>query len=203
MRGSASRRKGAYSSYVTDGGADRNKADAPLCALDRIMMNVVLIEPEIPQNTGNIARTCAATSCTLHLVKPLGFSIDEKAVKRAGLDYWDKLTIKVYENLSDFYEQNKKNVEAGATMWYASTKASKVYTDVSYKEGDYLLFGKETKGIDEAILAANYDRTVRIPMWGEIRSLNLSNSVAIVLYEALRQVGFENFTLTGKLRNPK
>ena len=164
------------------------------------MMNVVLLQPEIPQNTGNIARTCAATNSVLHLVMPLGFDIDEKSVKRAGLDYWDKLTIKVYEDLTDFYEQNKKNVEAGATMWYASTKASKVYTDVRYKEGDYLLFGKETKGIDEAILAANYDRTVRIPMWGEIRSLNLSNSVAIVLYEALRQVGFENFTLTGKLR---
>ena len=166
----------------------------------KVMMNIVLIEPEIPQNTGNIARTCAATNCVLHLVKPLGFSIDEKAVKRAGLDYWDKLTIKVYENLADFYAQNEENVKAGATMWYASTKAKKVYSEVTYKEGDYLLFGKETKGIDEAVLAANYDTTVRIPMWGEIRSLNLSNSVAIVLYEALRQNGFENFTLTGKLR---
>ena len=163
------------------------------------MFNVVLIEPEIPQNTGNIARTCAATDTVLHLVKPLGFSIDEKAVKRAGLDYWDKLTIKVYENLADFYEQNEQNVKDGATMYYASTKAAKVYSDVSYKDGDYLLFGKETKGIDEAVLAANYESTVRIPMWGEIRSLNLSNSVAIVLYEALRQVGFEHFTLTGKL----
>ena len=164
------------------------------------MFNIVLIQPEIPQNTGNIARTCAATNCVLHLVKPLGFSIDEKSVKRAGLDYWDKLTIKVYENLSDFYEQNKENVEKGARMWYASTKASKVYSEVSYKDGDYLLFGKETKGIDEEVLAANYDRTVRIPMWGEIRSLNLSNSVAILLYEALRQNGFDNFTLAGKLR---
>ena len=164
------------------------------------MFHIVLIEPEIPQNTGNIARTCAATNSVLHLVKPLGFEIDEKAVKRAGLDYWDKLTIKVYENLSDFYEQNKENVEQGATMWYASTKASKVYTEVPYKDGDYLLFGKETKGIDEAVLAANYDRTVRIPMWGEIRSLNLSNSVAILLYEALRQNGFDKFTRTGRLR---
>ena len=164
------------------------------------MFNVVLIEPEIPQNTGNIARTCAATNCVLHLVKPLGFDIDEKAVRRAGLDYWDKLTIKVYENLSDFYEQNKENVEKGATMYYASTKGAKVYSDTVYKEGDYLLFGKETKGIDEAILAANYDRTVRIPMWGEIRSLNLSNSVAILLFEALRQTGFDHFTLSGKLR---
>ena len=167
------------------------------------MMNIVLIEPEIPQNTGNIARTCAATNSVLHLVKPLGFSLDEKSVRRAGLDYWDKLTIKVYENLSDFYAENEENVKAGARMWYASTKANKVYTDVSYKEGDYILFGKETKGIDEAILAANYESTVRIPMWGEIRSLNLSNSVAIVLYEALRQVGFERFTLTGKLRGGK
>ena len=164
------------------------------------MFNIVLIEPEIPQNTGNIARTCAATNSVLHLVKPLGFDIDEKAVKRAGLDYWDKLTIKVYENLSDFYEQNKQNIENGSTMWYASTKAQKVYSDVAYKNGDYLLFGRETKGIDEEVLAANYDRTVRIPMWGEIRSLNLSNSVAIVLYEALRQNGFDRFTLTGKLR---
>ena len=164
------------------------------------MMNIVLIEPEIPQNTGNIARTCAATNSVLHLVKPLGFDIDEKSVRRAGLDYWDKVTIKVYENLSDFYAQNEQNVKDGATMYYASTKANKVYTDVPYKDGDYILFGKETKGIDEAVLAANYDRTVRIPMWGEIRSLNLSNSVAIVLYEALRQIGFAHFTLAGKLR---
>ena len=164
------------------------------------MFHIVLLQPEIPQNTGNIARTCAATNSVLHLVKPLGFDIDEKAVKRAGLDYWDKLTIKVYDNLSDFYEQNKQNVLDGATMYYASTKASKVYSEADYKDGDYLLFGRETKGIDEEVLAANYDRTVRIPMWGEIRSLNLSNSVAIILYEALRQNGFDRFTLKGKLR---
>ena len=164
------------------------------------MFNIVLIEPEIPQNTGNIARTCAATNCVLHLVKPLGFDIDEKSVRRAGLDYWDKLTIKIYENLADFYAQNEQNVKDGAQMYYASTKAKKVYSDVRYKDGDYLLFGKETKGIDEAVLKANYDRTVRIPMWGEIRSLNLSNSVAILLYEALRQNDFDRFTLTGKLR---
>ena len=164
------------------------------------MLNVVLLNPEIPQNTGNIARTCAATNSVLHLVKPLGFSIDEKSVKRAGLDYWDKLTIKVYENLSDFYEQNAKNVMDGATMWYASTKAKKVYSEVAYKDGDYLLFGRETKGIDEDILRENYDHTVRIPMWGEIRSLNLSNSVAILLYEALRQNDFDRFTLEGALR---
>ena len=166
----------------------------------KYMMNVVLLQPEIPQNTGNIARTCAATDSVLHLVKPLGFSIDEKAVKRAGLDYWDKLTIKVYDDFADFCAQNEESFKAGASMWFASTKAKKVYSDVSYKEGDYLLFGRETKGIDEEILAAHYDHTVRIPMWGEIRSLNLSNSVAIVLYEALRQNGFDRFTLTGKLR---
>ena len=163
-------------------------------------IHIVMVNPEIPPNTGNIARTCAATNCVLHLVKPLGFDIDEKSVRRAGLDYWDKLTIKVYENLADFYAQNEQNVKDGAQMYYASTKAKKVYSDVRYKDGDYLLFGKETKGIDEAVLKANYDRTVRIPMWGEIRSLNLSNSVAILLYEALRQNDFDRFTLTGKLR---
>ena len=164
------------------------------------MFNIVLLEPEIPQNTGNIARTCAATNSALHLIKPLGFSLDEKSLRRAGLDYWDKVTVKIYENLSDFYEQNKENISAGATLYFASTKAAKTYVDVSYKDGDYIFFGKETKGIDESILRENYDRTVRIPMWGELRSLNLSNSVAIILYEALRQVGFERFTLTGKLR---
>ena len=164
------------------------------------MFNIVLLEPEIPQNTGNIARTCAATNTALHLIKPLGFSLDEKSLRRAGLDYWDKVTVKVYENLSDFYEQNKENISVGATLYFASTKAAKTYVDVQYKDGDYIFFGKETKGIDEAILRDNYDRTVRIPMWGELRSLNLSNSVAIILYEALRQVGFERFTLTGKLR---
>ncbi|MCR4726451.1 MAG: tRNA (cytidine(34)-2'-O)-methyltransferase [Clostridia bacterium] len=165
------------------------------------MFNVVLIEPEIPQNTGNIARTCAATNSVLHLIEPLGFSIDEKSVRRAGLDYWDKVTVKVYPSLADFYEKNESAVKAGAEMYYASTKAAKVYSDVSYKDGDFILFGKETKGIDEAILKKNYDKTVRIPMWGELRSLNLSNSVAIVLYEALRQNGFEDFTLKGKLRS--
>ena len=164
------------------------------------MFNIVLIEPEIPQNTGNIARTCAATNSVLHLIEPLGFSIDEKSVRRAGLDYWDKLTIKVYPSLADFYEKTRDAIKEGATMYYASTKASKVYTEAEYKDGDFLLFGKETKGIDERILHENYDRTVRIPMWGELRSLNLSNSVAIVLYEALRQNGFEHFTRTGKLR---
>ena len=164
------------------------------------MFNVVLIEPEIPQNTGNIARTCAATGSVLHLIEPLGFSVSEKAVRRAGLDYWDKVTVKTYSDLADFYEKNKGAFDAGATGYFASTKAKKVYSEVAYKDGDFIFFGKETKGIDESVLAANYDTTVRIPMWGEIRSLNLSNSVAIVLYEALRQNGFENFTLTGKLR---
>lgn len=164
------------------------------------MFHIVLLEPEIPQNTGNIARTCAATNTALHLIKPLGFSLDEKSLRRAGLDYWDKVTVKVYEDLSDFYEQNKENISAGATLYFASTKAAKTYVDVQYKDGDYIVFGKETKGIDEAILRENYDRTVRIPMWGALRSLNLSNSVAIILYEALRQNGFDKLTLTGKLR---
>ncbi len=165
------------------------------------MFNVVLIEPEIPQNTGNIARTCAATNTRLHLIKPLGFSLDERSVRRAGLDYWDKVSVTVYESLADFYEKTKAAVSSGAKMYYASTKGKIVYSDVSYRDGDFLLFGKETKGIDEKVLYENYDRTVRIPMWGELRSLNLSNSVAIALYEALRQNGFPLFTTEGKLRN--
>ena len=163
------------------------------------MFNIVLIEPEIPQNTGNIARTCAATNCVLHLVKPLGFDIDEKSVRRAGLDYWDKLTIKVYENLADFYAQNEQNVKDGAQMYYASTKAKKVYSDVKYKDGDYLLFGKETKGIPVEVLQAHELQTVRMPMREGLRSLNLSNAVAIGVYEVLRQHGFADLTLEGTL----
>lgn len=164
------------------------------------MFNIVLIEPEIPQNTGNIARTCAATNTVLHLIEPLGFSLDEKAIKRAGLDYWDKVTIITYPNLDDFFARNAEAFSNGATAYYSSTKGSKCYSDTTFKDGDFIFFGKETKGIDEKILAANYDRTIRIPMWGEIRSLNLSNSVAIVLYEALRQNEFDKFTMKGKLR---
>lgn len=157
-------------------------------------MNIVLLEPEIPQNTGNISRTCAATGATLHLIKPLGFSLDEKSLKRAGLDYWDKLDLKVWENWEDFISHNE-----GAHLWFASTKSAKCYSDVTYGKDDYLVFGKETRGLPEPLLKANYDRCVRIPMRPTLRSLNLSNSVAIVLYEALRQQAFEGLQEEGQL----
>ena len=157
-------------------------------------LNVVLVEPEIPQNTGNIARTCAATGGKLHLVHPLGFSINEKAVKRAGLDYWDKVSLRVYENLDEFFKQNENG-----RFWFLSTKADHSYTDVEYSENDYLIFGKETHGLPEPLLKENYQKTLRIPMLPTLRSLNLSNSVAIVLYEALRQLGFVNLTDKGAL----
>ena len=157
-------------------------------------LNIVLVEPEIPQNTGNIARTCAAIGATLHLVKPLGFSIDEKHVKRAGLDYWHLLEIKTYENLAEFMEVNKDK-----KMYFATTKADKTYCDISYEEDCYILFGKETKGLDEELLHNNMEYTLRIPMISEARSLNLSNSVAIVAYEAMRQNNFKMLQNTGKL----
>lgn len=149
------------------------------------MLNVVLVEPEIPQNTGNIARTCACTNTRLHLVRPFGFDISEKSLKRAGLDYWDKVDIVYYDNLAEFFEKN-----AGGKFYYATTKAKQSYTDVSYPDGCFILFGKETKGLPEDLIYADYDRAVRIPMYGALRSLNLSNSVAIILYEALRQNDF-------------
>lgn len=149
------------------------------------MLNVVLVEPEIPQNTGNIARTCACTNTRLHLVKPLGFDVSEKALKRAGLDYWDKVEIFYYENLDEFFAKN-----SDGTFFYSTTKADKSYTDVSFPDGAFILFGKETKGLPEPLIYADYDRAIRIPMYGNLRSLNLSNSVAIVLYEALRQNNF-------------
>ena len=149
------------------------------------MLNVVLVEPEIPQNTGNIARTCACTNTRLHLVRPFGFDISEKSLKRAGLDYWDKVDIVYYDNLAEFFEKN-----AGGKFYYATTKAKQSYTDVSYPDGCFILFGKETKGLPEDLIYAGFDRSVRIPMYGALRSLNLSNSVAIILYEALRQNDF-------------
>lgn len=149
------------------------------------MINVVLVEPEIPQNTGNIARTCACTNTRLHLVRPFGFDISEKSLKRAGLDYWDKVDIVYYDNLAEFFEKN-----AGGKFYYATTKAKQSYTDVSYPDGCFILFGKETKGLPEDLIYAGFDRAVRIPMYGALRSLNLSNSVAIILYEALRQNDF-------------
>lgn len=148
-------------------------------------LNIVLIEPEIPQNTGNIARTCAAIGASLHLVKPLGFDISEKAVKRAGLDYWDKLDITVYENLQEFKDKIKSE-----NIYLLSTKAKKIYTDVSYEKDSYIVFGPETRGIPEDYILENFENTVRIPMRENIRSLNLSNSVSIVAYEVCRQNNF-------------
>ncbi len=149
------------------------------------MLNVVLVEPEIPQNTGNIARTCACTQTRLHLVKPLGFDVSEKSLRRAGLDYWDKVDITYYDSLADFLQKTK-----GEKLFYATTKAKQSYTDVSFPDGAYILFGKETKGLPEELIFSDYEHAVRIPMYGDLRSLNLSNSVAIVLYEALRQHDF-------------
>ena len=154
-------------------------------------INIVLIEPEIPQNTGNIARTCAATGATLHLIKPLGFDISEKAVKRAGLDYWDKLDIKIYENLDEF-----KNTTKDKDVFLVTTKAKKVYTNVSYTKDCYIVFGPETRGIPENYILENMDNSIRIPMKENIRSLNLSNSVSIVAYEVLRQFNFLDLETT-------
>lgn len=158
-------------------------------------LNIVLVEPEIPQNTGNIARTCAALGATLHLVHPLGFEITEKAVKRAGLDYWDKLDIREYKNLDDFLEKNNDKI---SRMFLLTTKGKKVYSEVKYEEGDYLLFGKETKGLPEDLILKHFDNAVRVPMGYNIRSLNLSNTVALVAYEAERQLNFEGLEETSK-----
>ena len=149
------------------------------------MLNVVLVEPEIPQNCGNIARTCAATGCVLHLIRPLGFDISEKAVRRAGLDYWSHVSVRDYENLEDFFAKNQ--VEQ---MWCLSTKAPRCYTEANFADNCYLFFGKETKGLPEAFLEEHRDSCVRIPMLPDTRSLNLSNAVAITVYEALRQLSF-------------
>ena len=158
------------------------------------MLNIVLVEPEIPQNCGNIARTCAATGCRLHLIRPLGFDISEKAVKRAGLDYWNLVEVLDYENLSDFFAKNDVK-----HMWCLSTKAPRSYTQATFQEGDYLFFGKETKGLPEDFLQAHYENCVRIPMRACARSLNLSNAVAITVFEALRQLDFPGLTDHGKM----
>ena len=157
-------------------------------------MNVVLLEPEMPANTGNIGRTCVATGTRLHLIEPLGFRLNEKAIKRAGLDYWQDLDVTVYDNYADFLERTP-----GAKIYMATTKAHKVYTEVAYEPDCYLMFGKESAGIPEEILLKHPDTSVRIPMNSEIRSLNLSNSVAIVLYEALRQNQFAGMQMQGEL----
>ncbi|MBQ2754298.1 MAG: tRNA (uridine(34)/cytosine(34)/5-carboxymethylaminomethyluridine(34)-2'-O)-methyltransferase TrmL [Clostridia bacterium] len=157
-------------------------------------MNIVLVEPEIPQNTGNIARTCAATGASLHLVGPMGFQIDDKKLKRAGLDYWHLLDINYYDNLEEFLEKKK-----GCPMFYYTTKAPRNHTEVNYPEDAYLLFGKETKGLPEKLLKENYDDCVRIPMISDARSLNLSNAVAIAAYEVLRQHNFNHLLQEGQL----
>lgn len=151
------------------------------------MFNIVLYQPEIPQNTGNISRTCACTGAALHIIKPMGFEITDKHLKRAGLDYWDKLDLTYYDSLEEFFQKTK-----GGRYFYLSKKASKRYTDIEFKDGDYLIFGKETKGLPEHIVFDNPDTALRIPMAEGLRSLNLSNTVALVLYEALRQNGFKN-----------
>ena len=162
------------------------------------MLNIVLVEPEIPQNCGNIARTCAATGCRLHLIRPLGFDISEKAVKRAGLDYWHLVEVIDYENLADFFAKNDVK-----RMWCLSTKAPRSYAQVEYRDGDYLFFGKETKGLPEDFLEAHRESCVKIPMRQEARSLNLSNAVAITVFEALRQLNFPGLTDHGKMKyNP-
>ena len=157
-------------------------------------LNIVLYEPEIPANTGNIGRTCVATGTRLHLIEPLGFQLTEKALRRAGMDYWWQLDVTRYINYQDFLNKNP-----GAKIYMASTKARKVYTEVAYEPDCYIMFGKESAGIPEEILKEHPDTAVRIPMMGDIRSLNLGNSAAIVLYEALRQNGFEQMQMQGEL----
>ena len=155
-------------------------------------MEIVLVEPEIPGNTGNIARLCAANHMTLHLVEPLGFSLDSKYLKRAGLDYWHLVDVKIHKSLEEVYEQYKDR-----RFWYTTTKAAHTHAEVQYEIGDMLVFGKETKGLPEEIVAANPDTCIRIPMIDEARSLNLSNAVAIIAYEAMRQLDFPDLQAVG------
>ena len=164
-------------------------------------MNIVLHQPEIPQNTGNIGRTCVATGSTLHLIEPLGFRLGEKDLKRAGMDYWEKLDVHRYMNYEEFLAgfREKQSLHPGAKLWFATTKAKRAYTEVTFGPEDYIMFGKESAGIPEEILIDNEEQCIRIPMLPEIRSLNLSNSVAIVLYEALRQNQFRSMQRTGEL----
>lgn len=162
------------------------------------MLNIVLHEPEIPANTGNIGRTCVATGTRLHLIEPLGFRLNEKALKRAGIDYWKDLDVRTYIDFEDFLAQNP-----GAKLYMATTKAEKVYTQVRYEPDCYIMFGKESAGIPEEILVRYRENCVRIPMIGDIRSLNLGNSAAIILYEALRQQEFAGMELEGHLHRLK
>lgn len=158
------------------------------------MLNIVLHEPEIPQNTGNIVRTCVLTGARLHLIKPLGFSIEDKYLKRAGLDYWQDAQVNVYENLDDFFKKNKGH------FYFSTTKANKAHSDIKFKDECYIFFGKETKGLPESLLYKNYETSFRIPMIDRGRSLNLSNSVAIVSYEYFRQRDYKGLTKEGHLR---
>lgn len=159
-------------------------------------MNIVLYEPEMPANTGNIGRSCVATHTRLHLIEPLGFRLGDKEIKRAGLDYWPHLDVTVYSDYQDFLDRNP-----GARIYMATTKAPNIYTEVAYEPDCYIMFGPESRGIPEEILVDHQETCVRIPMWGETRSLNLSNSVSVILYEALRQNGFEKMTMQGHLRD--
>ena len=159
------------------------------------MFHVVLVEPEIPQNAGNIARTCAATGCVLHLIKPLGFEISDKYLKRAGLDYWYLVDITYYDSFSEVWDKFSKE----HNFWFFSTKAENTHSDVEYADGDFLVFGKETKGLPEDLLRAHCDHCVRIPMIDESRSLNLGNSVCTGVYEALRQLGYPHLKRVGKI----
>ena len=159
------------------------------------MLHVVLVEPEIPQNCGNIARTCAATGAVLHLIRPLGFDISEKAVRRAGLDYWNLVDVRDYDNLEDFFAKNDVK-----QMWCLSTKAPRSYAEADFQDGCYLFFGKETKGLPEPFLEEHRDACIRLPMREEARSLNLSNAVTITVYEAMRQLSFPGLQDFGKMR---
>ena len=170
------------------------------------MFNIVLLEPEIPANTGNIGRTCLVTGSRLHLIEPMGFIINDKNLKRAGMDYWKELDVVIYDSLSDFFEQNRNFLKAPfgsgrSSLWMATTKALYVYSDVSFKEGDYIMFGPESAGIPEDMLIKNKEGCIRIPMACGRRSLNLSNSAAIVLYEALRQNNYPDLELKGQLHS--
>ena len=158
------------------------------------MINIVLVEPEIPQNTGNIIRTCAATDSVLHIVRPIGFDLSDKHLKRAGLDYWTYADFRFYDSIQELFDKYPNS-----TFYFFSTKGKKVYSDATYKDGDFLVFGKETRGLPEPLLEKHYDTTVRMPMKGNLRSLNLSNTVAIAVYEALRQQDFAGLNTEGAL----
>ena len=162
-------------------------------------INIVLVNPEIPQNTGNISRTCAVTGAALHIIKPIGFEISDRTLKRAGLDYWNYLDITYYDSIEEVMDKYYN----GNNFWFFSTKAKNIHSDVSYKDGDFLVFGKETKGLPEPLLDAHYDECVRLPMMGELRSLNLSNSVCVGVYEGLRQLNYPGMKTQGQIPSKK